>query len=146
MKVLLSYSGGKRRGAIADIEALSLKVARLAYKAAGVKPAAGAEIGVLLTGDKEIRALNKQWRGIDRATNVLSFETGDELMPGDISLSLDTLRREAEAEGKDSRAHCAHLLAHGVLHLLGFDHASDDEAEEMEALEAKILGELGFQI
>lgn len=145
MRVLFSYSSGVRREAIAGMEELARRVARRAFKAAGIEPAAGAELSVLLTDDEEIRALNKEWRGMDKATNVLSFETGDERMYGDIALSIDTLEREAEAAGKTLRAHFAHLLAHGTLHLLGFDHMGGEEADEMEFFEGKILEELGFE-
>jgi len=103
-------------------------------------------LAVVLADDPFIQQLNAQFRGKDAPTNVLSFpaddEEGTEL--GDIILSLDTLAREAQAEQKELAAHCTHLVVHGVLHLLGYDHMLDDEAEEMEALEVAILAQLGI--
>jgi probable rRNA maturation factor len=109
------------------------------------------EVAVILTDDAEIKALNKQWRGIDRATNVLSFPAPDAGAPadaprvlGDIVIAYEYLGREAELEGKAPLAHLAHLTVHGFLHLLGYDHATDDEAELMERLETRILATLGL--
>lgn len=108
----------------------------------------GAEISVLLTSDAAIRELNRDHRGKDKPTNVLSFPTAgpdEPLQPllGDIVLARETLIREAEAEGKPFADHLRHLAVHGTLHLLGYDHETDAEAEEMEALETAILAELG---
>ena len=115
------------------------------------------ELSVLLTGDEEIQQLNKQYRNMDKSTNVLAFESGvnikaqlesDAEYPislGDIVLSYQTIKKEAEEQCKKIDDHITHLLVHGVLHLLGFDHQDDFEAEEMESLEAKILAET-FQI
>ena len=109
------------------------------------------EISVRLTGDEEVRALNEQWRGKDRPTNVLSFpmiarddllamkpDGGPEML-GDIALAYETCCREAEAKGVPLDHHAAHLLLHGLLHLAGHDHQADGEAETMEALETKAL-------
>jgi probable rRNA maturation factor len=115
-------------------------------------------ISLLLTDDGEIRRLNAEWRGFDKPTNVLSFpatETvagevpepefeGVPLELGDIALALETCRREAEDQGKRLGDHVVHLTVHGVLHLLGYDHLVDDEAEIMEALEVRILAGLGI--
>lgn len=101
-------------------------------------------VTVLIDGDDSLRALNKQWRGIDKPTNVLSFpspenQPGPVRYLGDIAISLDTAAREAEADGKPLAHHIAHLSVHGFLHLLGYDHESDADAEAMEALERIIL-------
>ncbi|MDR1477142.1 MAG: rRNA maturation RNase YbeY [Rickettsiales bacterium] len=144
--VSFAVESPKWADAVPDAEKIALRAARAAFKAAGTKVPRGAEVSVLLTDDKGIRKLNRLWRGKDRATNVLAFETGDDLMPGDIALSIDTLVREAKAQGTDLRAHLAHLAAHGALHLLGFDHIDADDADEMEFYEKRILREMGFRV
>lgn len=111
------------------------------------------EVGVLLADDARVRGLNRDWRGKDKATNVLSFparEPGDPWPAegpahlGDIAVALETVLREAGEEGKDPADHLAHLVVHGTLHLLGHDHeAGDAEAEVMEALETGVLAGLG---
>lgn len=104
----------------------------------------GMEISIVLSADEEVHTLNREYRGMDKPTNVLSFETKDEMMMGDIVMSLDTLEREAESMGISLLDHYTHLLVHGVLHLMGYDHIKDDEAEVMEAFEVKILDKLGI--
>lgn len=129
---------------IADLEKLSKQVVVRTFKAVGVKQVKGMEISILLTGDREVQELNKNYRGKDKPTNVLSFETGDEFLLGDIVMSLATLKKEAKAQHISVRNHYAHLLCHGVLHLLGFDHIDEEEAREMEFFEIKILESLGI--
>ncbi|MDR0366972.1 MAG: rRNA maturation RNase YbeY [Rickettsiales bacterium] len=104
------------------------------------------EISILLANDEAIRRYNREWRGIDAPTNVLSFATGDDELPGDIILSIDTLRREAEDEGISLEAHFAHMVCHGLLHLDGYDHIDDKDAEEMEAREAEALAAAGYAL
>jgi probable rRNA maturation factor len=113
-----------------------------------------AELAIVLTDDSAIRALNRDWRGIDRPTNVLSFPvqgspniatggaTGVPVLLGDIVIAYETTTEEARAESKPFCDHLAHLAVHGFLHLLGFDHDSDADAERMEALERSILRRL----
>lgn len=105
------------------------------------------EIAVLLCDDAIISAHNRKWRGQDRATNVLSFPAPELAKSqghlGDILLSLDTILREASEQGKSIEQHARHLFLHGLLHLLGQDHRGEHEAADMEALETKILLELG---
>ena len=112
-----------------------------------------AELAVMLTNDGGIRTLNCNWRGIDKATNVLSFPalqpTGDapDDMPRmlcDIAIAYETTRREADEEAKPFEHHLSHLAVHGFLHLIGYDHENDDDAEAMEALERDILAQLGI--
>lgn len=107
-----------------------------------------AELSVLLCDDAEIRRLNARWRGKDAATNVLSFPAASRhasrLHLGDIAIAHETVQREAEEEGKSLADHLAHMTVHGYLHLLGFDHESDNDAEEMEGLEREILAGLGI--
>lgn len=110
------------------------------------------EIAVLFTDDVAIAEINAEWRGKDKPTNVLSFPTPEDMPTpageprplGDIVLALGVITREAAEQGKSLRAHTAHLIVHGTLHLLGYDHESDDGAAEMEALETRILKGLGI--
>jgi probable rRNA maturation factor len=105
----------------------------------------GGEIVVLLTNDAEVQALNARFRGRDGATNVLSFPapaTAHGAL-GDIALALGVCAREALEQRKGLAHHFQHLVAHGVLHLLGYDHEDDDEAETMEALERAVMARLG---
>jgi probable rRNA maturation factor len=113
-----------------------------------------AELAVMLTDDAGIRTLNGNWRGIDKPTNVLSFPAlqptgpvGPDDAPrmlGDIAIAYDTTRREADDEQKPFDHHLSHLAVHGFLHLIGYDHEKDGEAEAMEALEREILAQLGI--
>ena len=102
-------------------------------------------VTVLLTDDASIRDLNARFRGKDQPTNVLSFPAPETAAPhlGDIALAYGVCAREAEAQGKSLQHHLMHLTAHGVLHLLGYDHETDAEAEEMEGMERAILATLG---
>jgi probable rRNA maturation factor len=110
----------------------------------------GTEIAVQLTDDAEVRVLNREWRGKDYATNVLSFPTPDDAPTagprhlGDIAIAFETTHREAGDEGKAFHHHLVHLAVHGTLHLLGFDHEEVEEAEEMEEMERAILAALGI--
>ncbi len=122
------------------------------------------ELSVVLCDDGHMRELNRAWRGVDKATDVLSFEMEDEnlggeaavgfedqgtarppVLLGDVVISMDTAQRQADERGHSVLEECRILLAHGVLHLLGFDHEEDeDEAREMEAAERWVLGALGW--
>ena len=104
-----------------------------------------AEVSITLTNDKEIHKLNKKYRGIDKSTNVLSFELGDDLLLGDIYISLDTVKREAAAESISVAEHTAHMIVHGMLHLQGYDHIKDNEAKIMESKEVTIMKKLGYK-
>ena len=106
-------------------------------------------VSLCLTDDAEVRSLNARWRGIDKPTNVLSFPaapaeaaTKTPLL-GDIALAFETLASEAEEAGAPLADHYRHLVAHGFLHLIGYDHQTDDEAGRMEELERRILARLG---
>ena len=107
-----------------------------------------AAITMRFVGAVEGRKLNRAYRGLDHATNVLSFDYGKpkrgEVLAGDLVLCLPVLRREARAQGKALTAHIAHLTVHGALHLQGHDHQSAGAAARMEALEVKILAKLGY--
>ena len=115
-----------------------------------------AQISVLLTGNDEVRALNDQWRGKDKPTNVLSFPmvddaelsrsnvAGSELLLGDIIIAHGVCEAEAAEKGVTLEDHATHLLVHGTLHLLGYDHVDNDEAHDMEAREIRALHRLGI--
>src|SRR5579864_29465 len=112
------------------------------------------ELAVMLTDDAGIRTLNRNWRGIDKPTNVLSFpalqprgprKPGDApRMLGDIAIAFETTRKEADEEQKPFEHHLSHLAVHGFLPLIGHDHEQDQEAETMESLERDILSQLGI--
>ncbi|AHC73303.1 putative metal-dependent hydrolase [Candidatus Endolissoclinum faulkneri L5] len=107
------------------------------------------EVSLLLTNDKEQRALNRKYRGNNNETNVLSFPTSfpQRIKPrpiGDISLAFETINREATEQNKTFIHHTSHLLVHGTLHLLGYDHQEEIAAKKMESREQKILNELGI--
>ncbi len=110
---------------------------------------ADSELTIRLVDEPEGRELNRTWRHKDYATNVLSFpaDVPDELLDipllGDLVICAPVVAREASEQGKAPEAHWAHLVIHGCLHLLGYDHIEDEEAEEMEALERELLAELG---
>jgi len=114
------------------------------------------EISLRLAGDDEVRLLNAQWRGKDKATNVLSFPMaegaeladaaaeGPELMLGDIIMAHGVCGREAEAKAVPIERHAAHLMVHGTLHLLGYDHQDEAQAADMEAREVRALARIGI--
>ena len=117
-----------------------------------VDPDADVEISVRIVDEPEMRNLNRDYRGKDRPTNVLAFPAGDPgfLPPGetpllgDIVVCAGVVAREAQEQGKRPEHHWSHMLVHGTLHLLGHDHADDDEAQAMESLERRILAEFGI--
>lgn len=146
--------------AITDVSDRSAAVARLAYEVGADKLGAvlpGPEISVLLTNNAQVKTLNLRHRNKPNPTNVLSFPglTADQItgytagaadhsvLLGDVVLAYETVAEEAVRANKPITDHLAHLLAHGVLHLLGFDHTTDDTGHRMESLEVEILGRLG---
>jgi probable rRNA maturation factor len=136
-----------------DAESLAERAVRTALAAEPNEAGDGPVLlGVVLTDDAEQRDLNRTWRGKDSSTNVLAFALTDPDEPpppgapvllGDIVLAFETVAREAAEQSKPLGDHLAHLVVHGVLHLLGFDHESDAEAAIMEARETEILSRLG---
>lgn len=126
--------------AVPDAEALVRAAAEAAL--AGER---GRAVTVLLTDDETVRELNARFRHKDKPTNVLSFPALDnpEGFIGDVALAYETCAREAQAQGKPLAHHLQHLVAHGVLHLVGYDHQHEAEAGAMEALEREILSGLG---
>jgi len=120
------------------------------WATAAVQPQSNeVEMTVRIVDEAESHALNLNYRGKDRPTNVLSFpfECPDEVelpLLGDLVICRQVVEREAQEQDKPLMAHWAHMVVHGSLHLLGYDHIEDDEAEEMESLETQIMTELGF--
>jgi probable rRNA maturation factor len=138
------------RDAVDGPVALCRRAARAALDAVDAPP--GAELAIALADDDFLQGLNRDWRGIDAPTNVLSFPTGDEppapeapVMLGDIAIALQTTAAEAARDRLSVADHLAHLVVHGVLHLLGYDHEIDAEAEIMETEEARILTQMGIE-
>lgn len=105
--------------------------------------AAGREISVLLVNAARSRELNRRYRGHDKPTNVLSFGGGDSAVLGDLVICPTVLRQEARAQRKAPRAHWMHLYIHGLLHLIGYDHEHEAQAQRMERREIRVLRRLG---
>ncbi len=139
MNVYVNYNDKRWKKYKIDFDKIADVVGRVG--GAGV----AAEVSIILTNDAEIHALNRQYRNIDRPTNVLSFELGDDVLLGDVYISLDTVRREAAQQGISVEHHTAHMVVHGVLHLLGFDHMDDCQARVMEGKEIKALEKLNIK-
>jgi len=123
---------------------LSARLKRAASLALAEERKAGASLTVLLADDARLRHLNKTFRGRNKPTNVLSFPVGKDGYLGDIALAYGVTLEEARAAKKRFADHAAHLVVHGVLHLIGYDHETAREARVMEPLEAKILKKLGI--
>jgi probable rRNA maturation factor len=129
-------------------DAMLARAARAGFNAA--KPASSGtyEVSILLTDDAEMRTLNRTWRGNDSSTNVLSFPASDDPtepgLLGDVALAYQTTAKEAREANIALADHAAHLVVHGVLHLLGLDHMEDEAAERMERLERQALASLGI--
>jgi probable rRNA maturation factor len=137
--------------AVPVLEAIVRRAVAAAISAADLRMPPDAELSLVFTDEAEIRSINAQWRGKDKPTNVLSFPAADirpgqrgERMLGDIVLAAETVRREADLEGKRFEDHLTHLLVHGFLHLFGYDHIDEKEAVVMEGLETRALATLGI--
>jgi probable rRNA maturation factor len=134
--------------ALRSPEALASAALGAAIEAGAVSLAAGAEVSIVLCDDAFIADLNRRWREIDKPTNVLAFPAGGDpataAVLGDIVIAFETAAREAKEAGISLNDHVAHLLVHGFLHLVGYDHVDDVEAEEMERLEVRTLALLGI--
>lgn len=145
------------QSALAEVEAMAGESAEAVAEAVALPAGMAAELSIRFSDDAAVRTLNRDWRGIDKATNVLSFvaetpesiragRAGMEAPPlwlGDLVLAYETVCREAEAQGKPLAHHLRHLLVHGLLHLFGFDHQEEQEAERMEAMERRVLARFG---
>ena len=137
MKVFVNYENKEWKKYKIDFEKIANTAVSAVYK--------DSEVSINLVDDKQIHKLNKQYRGIDKPTNVLSFELGDDILLGDIFISLDTVKREAKNAGISVPEHVAHMIVHGMLHLQGYDHIDNKEAEIMESKEIKMLKKLGYK-
>jgi probable rRNA maturation factor len=132
-----------------EAEELAAKAVAATARVAELVCIPDAELAIILADDARIRELNRDWRGKDKPTNVLSFPAaeGEEIetapLLGDVIIAFETVAREAETEGKTIADHFTHLVVHGTLHLFGFDHEVEDEAEEMEDTERAVLASLG---
>jgi probable rRNA maturation factor len=129
-----------------DIEA---RIGAIARALPAREPDAIGVVAVALANDATVQDLNARFRGKDKPTNVLSFPSeenpGPDVHLGDIILAAETLRREAAAEVKSPADHFTHLVVHGILHVLGYDHESVEDAERMERLETRILADMGIE-
>ena len=140
---------GRWEGAGLDV-ALAERAAAAALRAAPEAPHDDVAATLLLADDATVQALNREWRGQDKPTNVLSFPSSAPAIPGeprhlgDVALAFETVVREAETEGKSVADHAAHLVVHGILHLIGRDHETDGEADAMESVEIAALSILGI--
>ena len=134
--------------AAGDVDSLAQEAVAATLVEVGRRLHPDAEISIRLCDDDEIRALNLAWRNKDRATNVLSFPApaGDQgPLIGDIVVAFEYVSEEARESGRSLRDHLTHMIVHGFLHLLGFDHENEPDAEEMERLERRILAQLGIE-
>ncbi|MGV8832676.1 MAG: rRNA maturation RNase YbeY [Devosia sp.] len=132
-----------------DLDPLAERAVLEALKQSKAKLKGVAELAIVLTNDAEQRELNQQWRGKDSSTNVLSFPQIEPFGPvigilGDITMARETLEREALEQGTSFPDHFTHLVVHGFLHILGYDHLTDAQALQMEGLETRILADLGI--
>jgi probable rRNA maturation factor len=132
-----------------NFDALAERAVLAALAGARPKVTGAAEISIVLTDDEEQQDLNRDWRGKDAPTNVLSFPQIEPFSPvtgilGDIILARETLEREAAEQGTALADHFTHLVVHGFLHILGYDHTTEEEALVMEGLETQILAGLGI--
>jgi probable rRNA maturation factor len=148
MDIAISIEAGNWPGE-EELLTLVARAGTAAWAELGFEDTDEIELSVLFTDDAGIAELNGQWRDKPKPTNVLSFPAfdvapGETLPPvlGDIVLAYETISREANLEGKPFDHHLTHLVVHGLLHLIGYDHESDMEAEEMEACETRILARL----
>ena len=167
LDISFSLESGDWETAAADVERLTDAAARAAFEAAEKPEILGGdtpvEMSLVLADDALVQTLNRDYRDKDKPTNVLSFALLDDLddtdedaddvlareegMPiliGDVILAFETVQREASEQGKSVGDHLTHLVIHGVLHLLGYDHQSDPDADRMERLETSILARMGI--
>jgi probable rRNA maturation factor len=130
------------------LEPIAVRAVTEALRQSGATVGGVAEVSIVLTDDAAQRRLNREWRGIDKPTNVLSFPQLEPFTPlaglvGDIVLARETLVREAAELDKPFDHHFTHLVVHGFLHLIGYDHVEESDALQMEGLETQILARLG---
>lgn len=136
-------------GRLDPLDALVAESLQTVLDETGERLREGAEVSFLFGDDARIRELNRQFRGKDQPTNVISFPGPEPLEAalflGDIALAFETIAREAREQDKTLQDHSRHMIVHGFLHLLGYDHEEDAEADEMEAAEIRVLRALGVE-
>jgi probable rRNA maturation factor len=134
--------------ALVDAEAIAERAIEAAREQSGITLLDGAELGLLLSDNAHVQSVNREWRGLDKPTNVLSFPAVEPSklarapFLGDIIIAYETVETEARLDSKSFADHFAHLVVHGFLHLLGYDHVEEADAQRMEALEIAILASL----
>lgn len=151
-EIELTIEDGEWPALCADAGAIAVRAAHAALEDHAAAPRQSIELSIVLASDERLRALNRAYRGIDKPTNVLSFaaeaeaRAGDQtpLLLGDVIMARQTVAREARSGGLPVADHLSHLVVHGVLHLLGFDHEIEADARKMQAREAMILARLGI--
>ena len=153
----ISVADPEWNGSFLDVEAIAKRAVQITMKLAHLPPEVRnreIEASIVLANDDLIQILNREYRKMDKPTNVLTFATLDSKDPlpadgpfplGDIIMSYQTIDREAREQGKFFKDHYTHMLVHGCLHLLGYDHQNDDEATIMETLEIRILEKMNIQ-
>lgn len=157
INVDVSLSEPEWSASFLDVEELAAKAVKLTLKSAKLPKVLNGrdvEVSVVLANDDLVQVLNREYRNIDKSTNVLSFASldSDDPVPsegpvtiGDIILAYQTIDREAKEQDKFFKDHFIHLVVHGTLHLLGYDHETEDEATIMETLEIRILQKMNIQ-
>lgn len=151
IEIDIALEDDRWKGVAPDLDAFVARAVEAGVAIAPNAPARPVEVSVVLADDSAVQALNRTWRGKDKATNVLSFPAAAQPLPdgapiplGDVVLAYDTMLRESGEQSKPLADHLAHLLVHGTLHLLGQDHETGEaEADAMEALEVAALRTLG---
>ncbi|MEX0347605.1 MAG: rRNA maturation RNase YbeY [Rhizobiaceae bacterium] len=148
LQITIDADGWPQEARLRDIVS---RAVRGVFDKVGAKSSSACELSLLFTDDKAIRRINQKWRGIDKPTNVLSFPAEPSVNPnalpavlGDIVFGLETISCEAEVENKRFEHHLSHLVVHGLLHIFGYDHEQETDAEAMEAMERQILQTLAI--
>ena len=142
MKIIVNYNDNRWKRCKIDFAKIAEAITGYTHQS---KAYDNSEVSIILTNDSEIQMLNKKYRSINKPTNVLSFETGDQELLGDIFISFDTVMLQAVTDNKSLENHTAHMVTHGILHLLGMDHINDKDAIQMEKAEIEILKKLSIK-
>lgn len=149
MTIEIDIAVESEKWAAIELDSLVSLAVEAARAESGAELAPSAEISLLFCDDVRIRELNREWRRLDKPTNVLSFPAADPSrlsqspLLGDIAIAFETVERESIDEQKPFSDHLSHMVVHGFLHLVGYDHEIEDDAEVMEAAERRALARLG---
>jgi probable rRNA maturation factor len=150
MTIEIDIAVESEKWAAIELDSLVARAVEAARTESNVELAPSAEISLLFCDDARIRELNREWRRLDKPTNVLSFPASDPSrlaqarLLGDIAIAFETVERESIDEHKSLSDHLSHMVVHGFLHLVGYDHESEDDAEVMEAAERRALARLNI--